>query len=113
MSRSDWSPAEKKIARQAFDKALQANFAQVLAGLKAKAVAATTPADMWAIEDYLREERRGINMRFDYRYSQLLSVFTMLVHEGLLSVQDLEGLSEAKLAAIREDASWWEKKRKS
>jgi hypothetical protein len=113
MSRSDWTPAEKKIARQAFDKALQTNFAQIMASLKDKAAVAATPADLWEIEDFLREARRGINMRFDYRYSQLLSVFTMLIHEGLLSEQDLEGLSEPKLAAIREDVSWWANRRKS
>lgn len=112
MSRSDWSPSEKKIARHAFNVALKAAFARVLAGLKEKAAAAETPSDMWAIEDYLREERREIATRFDYRYSQLLYVFTLLIHEGLLSEQELVGLSEAKLAAIREDVSWWAKRRR-
>lgn len=109
MSKNGWSPAEKKIARRAFDKALQVKFAQVMAGLKAKAAAAAAPADIWAIEDYLRDKRREIDAMFDYRYSQLLLVFAILIRQGLLDERDLDGLSEAKLAVIRKDAAWFEK----
>ena len=46
---------------------------------KRRAAAATTPAEMWDMEDYLWRQRRQIDGMFDYRYSQLLFVFGMLI----------------------------------
>lgn len=42
-----WSGSEKKVARAAFDEALEAALAKTMATLKGKASAATTPAEMW------------------------------------------------------------------
>ena len=52
---------EKKLARHAFDTALEAALAKTMAEFKRKANAATQPSDMWEVEDYLREQRRGID----------------------------------------------------
>lgn len=96
-----WSASEKRVARQAFDAALEAALAGVMAEFKAKAAAATTWSDMWAVEDYLRHSRRRIDELFDYRYSQLLWVFARLLAEGKLSGPQLAGLSDDKLEIIR------------
>ena len=101
-----WSHSEKKIARAAFD----APLAKVMAEFKRKANAATTPSDMWEIEDYLRRQRREIDETFDYRYSQLPSVFAQLIREGHLDESRLAGLSEDKLADIRRILSWAERR---
>lgn len=53
-----WPGAEKKIARRAYDAALEAAEAGIVAEFKAKAAAVATLSDMWAIEDYLRQQRR-------------------------------------------------------
>jgi hypothetical protein len=45
-----WSPAEKKIARAAYEAALESALTAILSELKAKAYAAVTPSDMWDIE---------------------------------------------------------------
>jgi len=105
-----WSHSEKKIARAAFDAALDAALAKVMAEFKRKANAATTPSDMWEIEDYLRRQRREIDETFDYRYSQLPSVFAQLIREGHLDESRLAGLSEDKLADIRRILSWAERR---
>jgi hypothetical protein len=88
-----WSPSEKKIARRAFDTALESALAKVMADFKRKANAATTPSEMWEIEDYLRQQRREIDETFDYRYSQLPLVFARLIREGHLDESRLAGLS--------------------
>ena len=52
-----WSPSEKKIARSAFDTALESVLAKVMmAEFKRMANAASTPSEMWVIEDYLRQQ---------------------------------------------------------
>ena len=96
-----WSPSEKKVARKAYDAALESALGQVMAEFKRRAAAAATPSDMWDIEDYLRGERREIDEVFDYRYSQLPFVFTNLILRGHLEESLLDGLSEEKRELIR------------
>jgi Photoprotection regulator fluorescence recovery protein len=96
-----WSPSVKKIARRAFDTALESALAKVMAGFKQKANAASTPSEMWEIEDYLRQQRREIDETFDYRYSQLPLVFARLIREGRLDESLLSGLPEEKREIIR------------
>ncbi len=95
-----WSPSEKKIARKAYDVALEAALAKVMAEFRAKASAAATPSDMWGVEDYLREQRREIDEMFEYRYSQLPFVFARLIREGHLDENPLDGLSQEKREII-------------
>jgi hypothetical protein len=71
----DWSNAEKKIARRAYEEARQAVLARSLAEFKAQAAAATTIDDMWSIVDGSRERRREFEALLDYGYSQLPLVF--------------------------------------
>jgi hypothetical protein len=102
----EWSGAEKKIARRAFEAALDTALAETMAEFKAKAAAAATPEDMWSVESFLRERRREIDEIFDYRYSQLLIVFGRLILDGKLDEGRLAGLSEDKLEEIRRYVSY-------
>jgi DNA-binding MarR family transcriptional regulator len=96
-----WSSSEKKIARSAFDTALESALAKVMAEFKRKANAASTPSEMWEIENYLRQQRQEIDELFDYRYSQLPLVLARLIREAHLDESLLAGLSEEKLEIIR------------
>jgi hypothetical protein len=96
-----WSASEKKIARRAYEAALDVALAGVMEEFKAKAAAARTPSEMWAVEDYLRGRRREIDETFDYRYSRLPLVFARLICDGYLDEAQLGGLSEEKLEIIR------------
>jgi hypothetical protein len=104
----NWSPSEKKIARQAYDAARDAVLAKALAEFKAKAAQVATPSDMWDLEDHLRQTRRHIDTIFDYRYSQLPFVFGVLIREGHLDEASLAGLSEEKLQEVRRVLEWGE-----
>ena len=96
-----WSATEKKIARRAYEAALEGAQAAIMAEFKAKAAKATTPSDMWDIEDYLRRLRVEFDEMFDYRYSRLPFVFACLIRDGHLDEASLTGLSEEKLSIIR------------
>ncbi|HLJ70494.1 MAG TPA: hypothetical protein VKU03_04195 [Roseiarcus sp.] len=97
----EWSLKEKKIARRAFDAALEETLAKTMAEFKRRANEAATPDEMWAVEDYLRQRRKEIDATFDYRYSQLLFVFARLIQDGSLDEARLAGLAEEKAKLIR------------
>ncbi|RWM01823.1 MAG: hypothetical protein EOR68_09565 [Mesorhizobium sp.] len=101
-----WSASEKKVARAAFDKALEVALGKTLAEFKKKASDAATFSDMWEIEDYLQQQRRKIDQLFDYRYSQLIVVFGTLIQEGYLDESQLSGLSDDKREEIRHFLAW-------
>lgn len=96
----EWSSSEKKIARRVFDAALRRELAETLQTLKSMAASATDPDAMWSTEDFLTQSRRNIDAKYDYRYSQLLWVFGLLMREGRISEDDLAGLSEEKMSHI-------------
>jgi Photoprotection regulator fluorescence recovery protein len=100
-----WTEAEKKLSRRAFDAALQAELAEVLQDFKARAAAAQTPGDMWPVEHFLNQRRRELDAKYDYRYSQLISVFGRLIREGRLTEGQLRGLSQDKLEFVRRIAT--------
>jgi hypothetical protein len=55
----------------------------------------------------LKEELRyEIDRKYDYRYSELTHVFGKLLHESRLSEEELRGLREDKLKAIRSCAKF-------
>ena len=103
--RREWSNAEKKIARRAYETARQAVLAKVLAEFKARAAAVATVDGMWSIVDELRQRRRELDDLLSYRYSRLTSVLARLIFEGHLDEKQLTGLSEDKLEEIRRSVS--------
>ena len=102
-----WSPADKAHSRSLFEQALNAELAETLVALKAKAAAASEPDDMWAIHDYLGARRRDIDRKYDYRYSQLIFVFVfgVLLREARIQESQLCGLSQDKQEMIKRFAS--------
>ncbi len=97
----DWKNSEKRIARRAFDTALQRELAAVMAEFKRRAAAAKEPDDLWNTEAYLTRVRKDIDAKYDYRYSQLVMVFARLMRDGFVTEQELDGLAEDKLEVIR------------
>ncbi len=58
-------------------------------------------ADVWSLHDFLSKRRKDIDRKYDYRYSQLLNIFTILISQEYISESDLLGLSEDKLTIIQ------------
>src|SRR3954469_21952332 len=97
-----WSKTQKEAARRAFDLASQRDTQAIRAEVEAMLRNSSNARVVWQIEDYLYERRREHDRVFDYRYSVLLFVFAGLVRESLLSEEELEGIGEEKVEAIRE-----------
>lgn len=100
MRNFDWSPAEKRIARRAFDLALDRELSGLTEKLRSRAASARTAEDLWSIERFLTSARHEIESKYDYRYSQLPIVFGRLLRENLIEERDLNGLDEEKIAFI-------------
>lgn len=101
-----WSPAEKTVARAAFDRALSREFEAIIRETKDRAARIREASELWKLERWLSERHRQIGQTFDFRYSVLPFVFSTLLRDGRLSEDDLQGLAEDKLNAIRDLASF-------
>jgi hypothetical protein len=101
-----WAPAEKTVARRAFELALSRELEAVLRVAKERAARITEAAELWELEDWLGKKRRRIDRDFDYRYSVLPLVFANLLRSGRLTDNDLHGLAPDKLDVIRHMARW-------
>ena len=101
-----WSESEKRIARRAFETALNRECAAILDRVKTLIANAEGPRVIWSIHDYLAEQRRSIDLKYDFRYSQLIIVFGVLLRERWIEEGDIAGLREEKLRAIRNIAQF-------
>ncbi len=96
-----WSDSEKKIARRIFEAALQIELGEIMSTFKEQAMRATEPDEMWAVEDWLSQQRRAIDAKYDFRYSQLIIVFGTLLRENRITEEQLACLGDDKLSFIK------------
>jgi len=101
-----WSKTEKALARTAFDAALGRELQEVIEKTKQTANAIQRSVDLWDLEHYLTQRRKEIDLKYDYRYSQLTQLFGRLLQERPLSEQELRGLREDKMKLIRSFAEF-------
>jgi hypothetical protein len=95
-----WSKREKQHARATFEQALAREAAALIDAVRAKAQGISELSDLWELEDFLRDQRRALEERYDYRYSVLPYVFANLILAGWLSLDELAGLADDKRAHI-------------
>jgi len=96
-----WSKKEKEIARRAFGNAYQKECTALVMRSKKMLDSINDPRDIWKIHDMLTESREEIDLKYDYRYSVLISVFARLLRESWLTETDFAGLREDKLESIK------------
>lgn len=97
----NWSSDEKKVARKAFDNAYQREMDNIKSSLMDKVSQIKTNADIWVIDDFLSEKRKIVDSKYDYRYSQLIKVFSRLLSEGYLKEEDISELAAEKREVIK------------
>ena len=78
MNDFEWSKAEKQVARRAFDLALKRECLAIRGELVQMLKADEDFRQIWRIHDYLSEQRREVDLKYDYRYSRLITVFGQL-----------------------------------
>jgi hypothetical protein len=91
-----WTHQEKQIARRAFEKAYQIECWAILGMAKKMLSTASAPKDLWRLHDFLTEQRRDTDRKYDYSYSMLIQVFARLIFEGWMSEEDIAGLAQDK-----------------
>jgi hypothetical protein len=96
-----WSRLERVIARKIFDAALKRELHQVMQETKQKASQLKEARDLWTLERYLTDRRKDIDRKYDFRASRLTRVFGTLLYDGRVTEEELHGLQEDKLEAIR------------
>jgi hypothetical protein len=101
ISANEWSKSEKEIARRAFDLAYVHECKAIEEELRKRVANLHDPKGLWSLHPYLSEQGRDIDRKYDYRYSVLISVFARLLDEGWIMIDDISGLSEKKIEAIR------------
>ena len=101
-----WSKSERATARKAFDHALNQELQEVIQQAKQMAAAIKQSSDLWDLEHHLTQRRKEIDRKYEYRTSKLTFVFGTLIHERRLAEEDLRGLREDKLKAIRSHAAF-------
>lgn len=95
-----WSQAEKKVARAAFERAYEREIQALVTEVRERAYTVGEVEDLWTLHDFLSARRHDLEGKYDYRYSALIFVFARLVQEGWLDLQELEGLAADKLTKV-------------
>jgi hypothetical protein len=95
-----WTDAEQEIARRAFDQAHVRAVSGIIRAVQTHASQLESAEACWKLHDFLSIQRHEIEGRFDFRLPGLLFVFASLVKDGLLQLEDLEGLDQEKLNKI-------------
>jgi len=96
-----WSRSEKTIAHRVFDAALKRGLQCVMRKTKQKANQISEPAEVSELERYLTQRRKDVNCKYDFRSSRLTRVFGTLLCECRITDQEVRGLGEDKVKAIR------------
>lgn len=96
-----WSRTEKAAARRAFDLALDRDLETVMREAREPAARVDEASHLWDLERWLRERRREIGRKFEFRSSVLPITFAILLRESNLTEGELAGIGEKKLGDIR------------
>lgn len=99
-----WTAAEKKVARRAFDQALERHLSAIIAEAKRMMANVVSSSDLWGVEAYLTESRKTVDRIYQFRYSDLLRVFSVLMRDEWLHEADLVGLQSERIADIKRSA---------
>ncbi len=100
MEEYSWSKIEKKEARKIFNEALQKECDIMIERIRDFSSMATSLQDLVGINDYMTKSLAKIYRKYDYRYSQLINLFALLLAEERISESDLEVFSADKVERI-------------
>ena len=95
-----WTDQEQAVARDAFERAYGRSTVALIEAVRLQAETLQTVDAVWQLHDFLRIPRPGSEGRFDFRLDGILFVFASLVKEGLLQLDELQGLDADKLGKV-------------
>lgn len=95
-----WTAEEQNLARMVFERAHKREVDVLIDTLRSRISALSNAEQIWQLHDFLSVQRHAIEGRLAFRLEGLLFVFAGFVREGLISPEELEGLSSDKRAKI-------------
>jgi hypothetical protein len=95
-----WSVAEHSIAQNAFQTAYSREIDALMKDVRQQCTSIDDLDQVWRLNDFLNSKRHEIEGKYDYREPALVFVFATLLHDGLLSMEELSGLDKLKLEKI-------------
>jgi hypothetical protein len=98
-----WSPSEKKAARQTFDLAVANAQKDILKRHSDKEI--STADDLWRYELEIREWRKEVQNTLQFTYSSLPICFGLCLRKGWLVESDFVGLCDERIEQIKSIAS--------
>lgn len=99
-SEKQWSETEQQIAQQALQKAYQRETSALIANIRDRANSLTELEDLWYLHDLLSTKRHEIDGKYEYNQSTVVFDFALLVKEGWLHLEDIQGLKPETLSKI-------------
>ena len=93
-----WSPNEKKAARQIFDLAVANAQKDILKRHSEKRISSAD--ELWKYELEIREWRREVQTTLQFTYSSLSMCFGLCLHKGWLTESNLAGLCDERIDHI-------------
>lgn len=96
----EWSETEQAVASAAFEKAYKREIHALISDIRSKVDDLQSVDDLWQLHDSLSIRRHSLDGKYDNRTHALMFVFAQLLQEGLLSLEELEGLSNEKIKKI-------------
>nr|WP_156800420.1 hypothetical protein [Pseudanabaena sp. PCC 7367] len=100
MSNIEWTTKEREVAQEIFDRAYERETGALVEEIRDKASLIAKLEDVWQLHDYLSAKRHNIDGKYDFRDAYLVFVFSQLVKEGWVELNELEDLSQDKLKKI-------------
>jgi hypothetical protein len=95
-----WTDQEQAVARDAFELAYGRSTVALIEAVRRQVDTQQTVDALWQLHDFLSIQRHVIEGRFDFRLDGILFVFASLVKEGLLQLDELQGLDADKLGKV-------------
>lgn len=95
-----WTAEEQDLARTVFELAHKREVEVLIDRLRSQVAALSCAEQIWELHDFLSTERHAIEGRLAFRLEGLLFVFAGFVKEGLIRLEELEGLSSDKRTKI-------------
>ncbi len=88
------------MAEVAFSTAYRREIDSLVRVVREQAGTLATTDDIWQLHDFLSARRHELDGKYDSRESALIFVFSSLVKDGWLSLEELTGLAPEKVSKI-------------
>ena len=89
-----FSKKEKLLSKALFEKANELDYNRLITKINTTKI--QTSQDIWQLREMLNDAAKEFDNRYDYRYSVVLENFITFILDELISLDDLEFLSDDK-----------------